>query len=543
MARVSLRVAKLTVAEAVSDQLWELGVDRVFGLPGGEVLAVIDALRRRGIEFVVCRHEADAGIMAGVYGRLTQRVGVVLTTLGPGACNLTLPLASSLLDREPLLAISAQVPASWPIERTHQRLPLLECFGPLTKMAGSIDSLNCRTLVTEAARISLTHPQGPTFLCLSAEDAGQESQEVMAQSKLSARAVGHDQFLDPTSASRMVSALLEKAEHPLVVVGTGTRPESSTALRGWLERWGLPVAVTPKSKGMVDEAGSNFIGVVGGMALETMMLSALRRSDCIIGFGLDPVEIDGSWHTELPVTWVLESSWATGAVPRENLIGTEHGDLLGRLSTDPPRRWEGGFEDVQRARAELLAPSVSSGELMSPLNLVEVLNRTLPSNTVVATDVGAHKYLFGQFWKSHTPQTFLMSNGLSGMGYGLPAAIAAKLVTPTAPVLAVVGDGAFSMNSQELETAVRVGARFVTVVLADNSYSLIELSQKKRGLDRYGVDFGPIDSVKTAEACGVQGLRSADPEHVAEAVAAAFLADESLVIEVPIDAEGYRDII
>jgi acetolactate synthase-1/2/3 large subunit len=536
-------LASVTVAEAVADQLADVGVDKVFGLPGGEVLALIEALRRRGIDYVVCRHEADAGIVAGVYGRLTQRVGVVLTTLGPGACNLMLPLASSLLDREPLIAISAQIPDTWSVERTHQRLPLAECFRPITKMTGSINALNCRSLVARAARIAMMHPQGPTFLSLSAEDGSQRAQDQTTRPASDARAVAGGQAAAASAGAAALTTLLERAQSPIVVVGIGTRPEVSTALREWLHRWRLPVAVTPKSKGIIDEGSSYFVGVVGGMALDAMMVKALRRSDCIIGFGLDPAEIDGAWHTELPVTWILESPWATGAVPRQGLIGTDHEALLAQLATRPPRRWESGFEDVRERRAELLSQNWAAGKVVPPLQLVEVLNRVLPNNTVVTTDVGAHKYLFGQFWTSHTPKTFLMSNGLSGMGYGIPAAIAAKLADATTPVLAVVGDGAFSMNSQELETAVRVGARFVTVVLTDNSYTLIQLSQRKQGMDRYGVDFSHIDAVKTAEACGVAAIRSADPTEIAEVVVRAFSSDKSLLVEVPIDAELYREII
>jgi acetolactate synthase-1/2/3 large subunit len=178
--------------------------------------------------------------------------------------------------------------------------------------------------------------------------------------------------------------------------------------------------------------------------------------------------------------------------------------------------------------------------VMWPGDIVSALAEALPPATIVTTDVGSHKYLFGQFWPSREPDTFWMSNGLSGMGYGLSAAVGAALARPGVPILAAVGDGGFSMNAQELETAERVGAPFITVVLEDCSYSLIKLSQQGKRLERYGVDFRPIDTVKVAEACGVQALRTSSPDELASAVKGAVAGGRSLVVGVPIDDGDYR---
>jgi len=179
---------------------------------------------------------------------------------------------------------------------------------------------------------------------------------------------------------------------------------------------------------------------------------------------------------------------------------------------------------------------------MWPGDVIRALAAALPAETIVTTDVGSHKYLFGQFWPSRVPDTFWMSNGLSGMAYGISAALGASLARPAQPVLAVVGDGGFSMNAQELETAERVGARFVTVVLEDGSYSLIKLAQENRKLEPYRMDFGPIDTVKMADACGVQALRTSDPAELAAAAARAVNERRNLVIAVPIDYADYRKL-
>jgi len=178
-------------------------------------------------------------------------------------------------------------------------------------------------------------------------------------------------------------------------------------------------------------------------------------------------------------------------------------------------------------------------ETMWPVDLVRALASALPPDTIVTTDVGSHKYLFGQFWPSRRPETFWMSNGLSGMAYGLSAAIGAKLARPDAPVLAAVGDGGFSMNAQELETAERVAAPFITIVVEDGSYSLIKLSQQAKKLQPYRVEFGPIDTVKMAQACGVDALRTANPDELASAAKRAVDRRRSLVIAVPVDDGDY----
>lgn len=538
----AVSVTRTTVAEAIAEELAALGVDRVFGVPGGEVLQLIDALRRQGIEFAVCRHEADAGITAAIYGKLRGTTGVVLATLGPGAANLMFPLSSSLLDREPLLAISAATPLTWSSDRTHQKLPLLESYGPVTKLAGALTPFNCRSLLRDAAAATMTEPLGPAFLTLAADDAIAPAED-QAENHRNGNGNGTLQVGSARVAAEELRRLLTGAERPIVVAGVGVRATNTEALRSWVERWQLPVAVTPKVKGIIDETTPNFVGTVGGMAIDKVLRAALASSDLVVGFGLDPVEIDGAWHTELPMVWALESAWATGVGPASGLLAADHGELLDQLQGEPPRDWTDSFSDAKRERAHVYANHVGANGLMSPVAVVRALAKVMPAETIVATDVGSHKYVFGQFWPSRQPETFFMSNGLSGMGYGLPAALGAKLARPERPVLAVLGDGGFSMNSQELETARRLGAPFITVVLADNSYSLIRMGQQSRGLVRYGVDFDHIDAVLTAQACGIDAVRIDNEDELSARVEAALAAGTSLLVEVPIHPDDYRDIV
>ena len=310
---------------------------------------------------------------------------------------------------------------------------------------------------------------------------------------------------------------------------------------------GLPVAVTPKVKGIVDETSPTFVGVVGGMAADGLMCEAIAAADLRVGFGFDPVEIDKTWHAELPIHWILEAPNVGGIIPAGVTL-VDHAPLLDCLIASPaPAVWVDSFHDFQQRRRELLnRPSTSGvhssggGTTMWPGDIVNALAAACPRETIVTTDVGSHKYLFGQFWPSRDAETFWMSNGLSGMAYGLSAAIGAKLARPDAPVLAAVGDGGFSMNAQELETAERVGAPLVTVVLEDGNYSLIKLSQEGKQLPSYRTDFSPIDTVKMAESCGVEAMRTTDPGELTSAAKAAFARRRSLVIGVPVAYADYR---
>jgi acetolactate synthase-1/2/3 large subunit len=341
------------------------------------------------------------------------------------------------------------------------------------------------------------------------------------------------------SVNRLIDDL-RQAKRPIVLLGLGVDSKNSFRLRSWLDRWNLPFAVTPKVKGIVDERADNFVGVVGGMAADDLMVQALESADLRIGFGLDPVEVDKTWHAELQIRWILEAPNVGNIVP-EGAELIDHAQFLDAISQhDAPAKWDRPFNSFQDRRKKLLHNGESTDDNMWPGDLISSLASVLPPETIVTTDVGSHKYLFGQFWPSQKPDTFWMSNGLSGMSYGISAAIGAKCARPDVPVLAAVGDGGFSMNSQELESAKRIGAPFITVVLEDRSYSLIKLSQENKKLEQYRTDFQPIDSVKIAEACGIEGFRISDPKELPAGIMRALERNVSLVIAVPILYSDYR---
>lgn len=536
-----------TVAAATARAIAAAGIDRVFGLPGGEVLVLIDELRKAGVDFVLMRHESNAGLAAAVYGKLTGKVGVVLATLGPGAANLLLPMSNAYLDREPLLAITAQIPSEFPPQHTHQLLPLHDIFTPVSRFVGTITVDTVDAVVPRALAACRQQPYAVSYLTLSArealKDAGAGDGAAGLQSRRETPVSNHTAALgDAHAQATALRGALAEAERPLVVVGLGVDPSLAPRLRLWLDTWKLPVAVTPKVKGIVDETSPLFVGVVSGMAADGLMCDALAASDLRIGFGLDPVEVDKTWHADLPIHWLLDAPNAGQLIP-QGVTLVSHGALLEALFAGggAPRAWEAPFESFQARRRALLEGTARTGA-MWPGDVIRSLAGVMPPDTIVTTDVGSHKYLFGQFWPSRVPDTFWMSNGLSGMAYGISAAIGASLARPDQTVLCAVGDGGFSMNAQELETANRVGARFVTVVLEDGSYSLIKLAQENRKLEPYRMDFGPIDTVRMAEACGVAAMRTSNPAELAWATEKAVAERKSLVIAVPVDYQDYRKL-
>jgi thiamine pyrophosphate-dependent acetolactate synthase large subunit-like protein len=297
-----------------------------------------------------------------------------------------LPLSSSYLDQEPLLAISAQVPAEFPATHTHQLLPLHDVYRPVCKLVETITASTAGDTVAGALAASMVRPYGPTYLTLSAREA-------LKPDAAPARALS----INPPPAAGAgprateLAGALRRSRRPLVLLGLGVAPENASGLRHWLDSWGLPVAVTPKVKGLVDETRDNFVGTVGGMAADDLMCEAIKSADLVIGFGLDPVEIDKTWHAELPIHWVLEAPNVCGIVPANSPL-VNHAALLEELrKVAPPAEWKAPFAEYRARRLALLRQKSGSAHTMWPGDLIEALASAVPPETIVTTDVGSHK--------------------------------------------------------------------------------------------------------------------------------------------------------
>jgi acetolactate synthase-1/2/3 large subunit len=342
--------------------------------------------------------------------------------------------------------------------------------------------------------------------------------------------------------------MIAEARRPLAVVGIGLDPtRSRPALLRWLEAAGIPVAVTPKAKGLVPEDHPHFLATCTGMAGDGIFTEFLTQADLIIGLGFDPVEAIRVFYAERPFLSVARYSMADrGFCPTLDIVGELEAVLPALQPSAPPRHaWRPDeLEAFRRRLAEHLTPRMEASDRgLSPTRVLQRIRTSAPRQTILTVDTGAHKLLAGQVWPSFEPQTYFVSHGLSTMGYAFPAAIAAKLERPDAPVIALTGDGGLAMVLGELETAVRLKLPVVVVVFVDGALHLIRMHQQRKGVTPSGVDFGPIDFAGIAPGFGASGVRVATLPALEDAVRRALAADRPTVIEVPVDPSEYDRMI
>jgi acetolactate synthase-1/2/3 large subunit len=551
----------MTNAEAIARVLAGAGVEHAFGLPGGEVVVLIDALRRAGIRFHLVGHEASAAFAADVTGQITGRPGVCVSTLGPGAANLVTGIAGAWLDRSPVLALTATISADLYPSFPHQRLALDRLFAPIAKQSVALDGTDTGATVAAAFELARTGRPGPVHVALSSELAGREETAPAAAGTLAGRAGAPGGpapvagGLAPASAGDDRDAalrMLREARRPLLHVGLGARPEDAGAIRRLLDATQWPWVTTPKAKGIVPETHPRFLGVASGMAIDRVVEETLDASDLVIGVGFDPVEYAGDGFIRRPTLNISRWPTAEGAYRPTEIIG-EIGlivsDLVPRLK---PRPWP---EDALRARRRALARDPrppgkprSSGEGpagggVSPLGALRALREVLPEETVVSCDVGSHKLLLGQFWTTTMPHTFFMSNGLSSMGYGVPAAMAAALHFPGRPIAALVGDGGMLMMVHTLPLLASLRLPVLIVVFTDGSLSLIRYAQTRRGLPVYGTGFQAPDFVDLAASFGIDGARAERVDEVRVHAGRALGLRAPFVLDVRVDLREYEELL
>ena len=549
-----------TCAQVMAATLRELGVKRMFGLPGGEILSFIDAARKEGIEFLLTRHEATASFMADVTGQIERRPGVCVSTLGPGAMNMVLGVANAWLDRSPMLAVTASVSQTATSYATHQNLDLCGIYGRFTKAAIELDGQDTEVKVRRAFGLSVAPRMGPVHLALPSDVANAEDRRGSEEGR---QAMGDLDVLSPEQQPgpdavdetriRALATALEVAKRPVIIVGLDLDPGSMTeAARGFLEWLGAPVFVTPKAKGIVPEDHPLFCGVCAGVAGDGVVVDFLNQADLLVGVGFEPVESDKLWHHTMKLASIGPVSIAAGAfVPHLECVG-EVNEILRRLQelmAAGGQRGGGSALDVDEVRHRVdgfrarlrdrLQPSEAPATGVSPFELTLRLRQLLPRETLHVTDVGSIKFITTQAWPTYEPLTFFESNGLSSMSYGFPGAMAAKLVCPGRPVLCTTGDGGFGMTLTELETCIRYGINFLTVVYNDNALSLIRFVQESKGLSRYGVDYGAVDFAAVAAVFGAWSRRVESLDELDDAVSEAMSAGRPAVLDVVVDPEEY----
>ncbi len=324
-----------------------------------------------------------------------------------------------------------------------------------------------------------------------------------------------------------------------MLIGLGATPSMAPPIRALIDRLQAPFLVTPKAKGMVNEDHPLFLGVASGMAIDRDIVETIRSADLVLGIGFDPVESDKTWFADVNIVSIDSASMAEGAYRPLEAIG-EIAALLNTLSPSP-KPWPA--ELLEKRRASIRRTPVEGKQGLSPLRMIEELRSIFPRDGIATCDVGSHKLAMGQFWRSYEPGTFFMSNGLSGMGFGIPAAIAAQLVHPEKAVLAVVGDGGMLMMLHDLVLIRELGLPIVIVVFSDRSLSLIRVSEERRGISPYGVDFCPPDFAAAAAAFGIGSKRIGSFADAKACVEKALQERIPFLVDAPIDYREYYDLV
>lgn len=530
------------IADTVARMLAAAGVRRAFGMPGGEVVTLVDALEAAGIRFVLARHETAAAIMAAGASAVSEAPGLLVTTLGPGLANAVNGIADALQERAPLLAISGVVERGIRGRYTHQALDHAALLRPLVKASFEIEPEGAAAVVARAIALATAPPCGPVHLDLSPAVAAAPD---FAPSAIRPPAPVLAPSVDPASpALTDARARIAMARRPLILAGfEAARAGAGPAITRIARRHGIPVLTTYKAKGVIDERCPQALGAAGLSPLaDDVLLGMMARADLVLLVGYDPIEMRLGWLDPFADgTTVVELAMAPvdHAMHRcdQRLIGPP-GSLLGALfeGNAPEAAWPCGEPGRARERlAALFTPPAAWG----PHAVFAALAEALPEDALVTVDSGAHRILLSQMWRAKHPLALLQSAGFCTMGAALPLAIGAKACDPDRPVVAVLGDGGLEMGLGELGTLRDQGLGVVLVTLQDASLALIELKQRQAGLARAGVGLGRTDLPAVARAFGGRGVQVGSAAALRAALAEALAAPCFTLMACSIEVDSY----
>ena len=490
--------------------LEEEGVEHVFGVPGEENLDFLDSLSRsKKIKLILTRHEQGAGFMAATYGRHTGKAGVCVATLGPGATNFVTAAAYAQLGGMPMMMLTGQKPIKKSKQGRFQILDVVDMMKPITKYTHQLASAdNIPSRIREAFRLAQEEKPGAVHIEFP-EDVADEQTESTPLPKSNARRPVADEKSVRAAAKR-----IEQARSPILVIGAGAnRTMTSRMLSQFIEKTGIPFVSTQLGKGVVDELSPKFLGCAA-LSAGDFVHRAIGAADLIINVGHDVIE-KPPFFMQRGGAEVIHINFRSAEVdpvyfPQYEVIG-DIGNAIWQLKEDilPQAGWD--FSMMTKARAaEVEHAAKSDGDLRFPIYpqyLVKQIRQVMPENGIICLDNGVYKIWFARNYPARMPNTVLLDNALATMGAGLPSAMASSMVYPDRKVMAICGDGGFMMNSQEMETAVRLKLNITVLILNDNSYGMIRWKQANMGFKDWGLTYGNPDFVKYAESYGANGFR------------------------------------
>ncbi|WP_231907490.1 acetolactate synthase large subunit [Colwellia sp. PAMC 20917] len=522
------------------------GVDHIFAVPGEENLDMLESLRKSSIKLVLTRHEQGAGFMAATYGRLTNKAGVCMATLGPGATNLATPAAYAHLGGMPLIMITGQKPIKKSKQGQFQIIDVVGLFDPICKMSKQIVHGNTiPSLVREAFRLSEEERPGAVLLELPEDIAAEDcTAGIMTPHKR--------HYAGPNEvALEEAVTLIKAAKMPLILIGAGAnRQNVREAMCDLVHTTRIPFFDTQMGKGVVDERSSLFLGTAA-LSSGDYLHCAIERADLIINIGHDVIE-KPPFFMEQGGKKVIHVNYKSAKVdqvyfPQSEIIGdlaasvTALKDkLAGEVKFD-----RSYFDKVKLAIDEHLEEGADDNRFpIIPQRFVADIRKVMGEKDIIALDNGMYKLWFARNYKAYQPNTVLLDNALATMGAGLPSGMMAAMLNPDRRVMAICGDGGFMMNSQELETAIRLGLNLVITVLNDNSYGMIRWKQTSSGFADWGLEFNNPDFVKYAESYGATGHRVTSAEDIIATYEKAFSAGGVHLVELPVDySENQRVLI
>ena len=523
----------MNVSAVMVRYLKAAGIGHVFGYPGDPNIEFMEAARRAGLKFVLGRREGTAGLMAEAYGFLTGRPGVCMSTLGPGSSNLVNAVANAYLDRVPMLAISGQIERKREQTFTHQVLDHNRMFSPVSKWTTHVAPDTVGGVMRRALRTAMAERPGPVHITTHADVVGAPAKDdEVALPPLVATGFGGEGG---------VAARLKKAKRPVILAGIAAqRANAHAALARLAESAGIPVVVAPMAKGVIPEDHPYYAGTLD-MACNQLMWDFLKGCDLLLAVGFDAVELIKPWSLSVPTVHI-------DALPNTDQILRAETEVVGDIAAILAAiagAWQGGEKwkpaAVKRHRGALRA-AYYAGRVkgrLNPTDVIDAVREALPREALATTDVGSHKLLVGQGWSAYEPRSVLMSNGLSSMGYSLPAAIVAQMLHPKRRVVCFVGDGGLAMVQGELRLAASLKLPLLVVVFCDGSLNRIEIKQANRKYPSWGTLIEATAIEPLARSMGCEGAEVASAPALARLLAAKRPKDRPLVVGARIDPAQY----
>lgn len=525
------------------------GVEYIFGLPGEENLDFLESLRKsEKIELILARHEQGAGFMAATYGRLTGKAGVCLATLGPGATNLVTPAAYAQLGAMPMIMITGQKPIKKSKQGKFQILDVVKMMNPLTKYTKQVThSSHIPSMVREAFRLAQEERPGAVHIELPEDIAAEEVENPRIFDVVDYRIpnVGEDTIQQATDR-------IEKAKKPIVLIGAGAnRKRACKALTNFIDTLGIPFFNTQMGKGIIDERHPLYLGTAA-LSDHDFLHEAIKEADLIINVGHDTIEKPPFFMKAGDKRSVIHLNFFPAEIdevyfPQLNVIG----DIANSVSqlTDKLKpfanSWDTNFFlDIKaKVNSRLTKYEKDDRFPVLPQRMVKIIRDVLPDDGIITLDNGMYKIWFARNYPAYVQNSLLLDNALATMGAGLPSAMIAKKLNPDKKVISINGDGGFMMNSQELETAMRLELDLVIIILNDNAYGMIKWKQEDLGFKKYGLDYGNPDFVKYAESFGAKGYRPDSVEDFQKQLEKALDSKGVHLIDLAIDYSLNHEIL